>query len=134
MTMALIGGSGLIHENCVRSDNKSALNLLPGVTTTRGKRKNLKTGCEGWDSNPRTPARLGPQPSAFDRAWLPSPSFFEESHAIQQPNLCPGPSTWCPDVVWRTSLLCHNKEVVHLKECYVFQMPPVHPELPGEID
>ena len=28
--------------------------------------------CEGWDSNPRTPTRLGPQPSAFDLAWLPS--------------------------------------------------------------
>ena len=31
-----------------------------------------KTECEGWDSNPRTPTRLGPQPSAFDLAWLPS--------------------------------------------------------------
>lgn len=35
--------------------------------------KNLKKiECEGWDSNPRTPTRLGPQPSAFDLAWLPS--------------------------------------------------------------
>ena len=34
--------------------------------------KMVKTACEGWDSNPRTPTRLGPQPSAFDLAWLPS--------------------------------------------------------------
>ena len=34
--------------------------------------KNPRTECEGWDSNPRTPTRLGPQPSAFDLAWLPS--------------------------------------------------------------
>lgn len=27
--------------------------------------------CEGWDSNPRTPTRLGPQPSAFDRLGNP---------------------------------------------------------------
>ena len=34
--------------------------------------KNTGKECEGWDSNPRTPTRLGPQPSAFDLAWLPS--------------------------------------------------------------
>jgi hypothetical protein len=34
---------------------------------------NFASRCEGWDSNPRTPTRLGPQPSAFDLAWLPSP-------------------------------------------------------------
>jgi hypothetical protein len=28
--------------------------------------------CEGWDSNPRTPARPGPEPGAVDLAWLPS--------------------------------------------------------------
>ena len=28
-------------------------------------------GCGGWDSNPRTPTRLGPQPSAFDLAGQP---------------------------------------------------------------
>src|SRR5690606_19914003 len=26
-----------------------------------------------WDSNPRTPARQGPQPCAFDLAWQPPP-------------------------------------------------------------
>jgi hypothetical protein len=35
--------------------------------------KTKREKCEGWDSNPRTPTRLGPQPSAFDLAWLPSP-------------------------------------------------------------
>ena len=33
---------------------------------------NPKEECEGWDSNPRTPTRLGPQPSAFDLAGQPS--------------------------------------------------------------
>jgi hypothetical protein len=32
----------------------------------------VKSACEGWDSNPRTPARPGPEPGAVDRAWLPS--------------------------------------------------------------
>ena len=62
-----------------------------GISDERGyniKNNVPKTVCGGWDSNPRTPARPGPQPGAFDRAWLPP-------------------------------LLCHNKEVVHLKECYV---------------
>jgi hypothetical protein len=27
--------------------------------------------CEGWDLNPRTPARLAPEPDAVDLAWLP---------------------------------------------------------------
>ena len=27
--------------------------------------------CGGWDSNPRTPTRQGPQPCAFDLAWQP---------------------------------------------------------------
>ena len=29
-------------------------------------------GCEGPDSNRRTPTGLGPKPSAFDLAWQPS--------------------------------------------------------------
>jgi hypothetical protein len=33
---------------------------------------NPKIRCEGWDSNPRTPARSGPEPDAVDLAWLPS--------------------------------------------------------------
>jgi hypothetical protein len=48
---------------------KSAMNLI-GIH--RAKLPYPKTECEGWDSNPRTPTRLGPQPSAFDLAWLPS--------------------------------------------------------------
>jgi len=35
-------------------------------------RLNPRTECEGWDLNPRTPARSGPEPDAVDRAWLPS--------------------------------------------------------------
>ena len=38
--------------------------------------------CEGWDSNPRTPTRLGPQPSAFDLAWLPSLSAITKRLSI----------------------------------------------------
>lgn len=34
----------------------------------------FKKICEGRDSNPRTPMRLGPQPSAFNQAWQPSHS------------------------------------------------------------
>ena len=32
----------------------------------------MREKCEGWDSNPRTPARSGPEPDAVDLAWLPS--------------------------------------------------------------
>ena len=39
----------------------------------RGKRSNEE--CEGWDSNPRTPARPGPEPGAVDLAWLPSRQY-----------------------------------------------------------
>ena len=31
-----------------------------------------KSACEGWDSNPRTPARLDPKSNAFDRTGRPS--------------------------------------------------------------
>ena len=33
---------------------------------------NFASRCEGWDLNPRTPARLDPESSAVDLAWLPS--------------------------------------------------------------
>ena len=33
---------------------------------------NKEKKCEGWDLNPRTPARSGPEPDAVDQAWLPS--------------------------------------------------------------
>ncbi len=33
---------------------------------------NLNPECEGWDSNPRTPAGVDLKSTAFGRAWLPS--------------------------------------------------------------
>ena len=64
----------------------------------------LRGKCEGWDSNPRTPTRLGPQPSAFDLAWLPSPDKnYAQQFSPETPGVLP---------------LCHNKEVVYLKEPY----------------
>ena len=39
---------------------------------SREKTAEKKTKCEGWDSNPRIPTKLGPQPSAFDLAGQPS--------------------------------------------------------------
>jgi len=37
----------------------------------------MMSKCEGGDSNARTPARLGPEPSAFDQARQPSrPDHF----------------------------------------------------------
>ena len=76
---------------------------MPVLLQVKMRIKNAKK-CEGWDSNPRTPTRLGPQPSAFDLAWLPSPDTIvricNAGHSRQ------------------ALLLCHNKEVVYLKECY----------------
>lgn len=44
--------------------------------STRAEHYRLTSGrllkeCGGWDSNPRTPARLDPESSAFDLTWQP---------------------------------------------------------------
>ena len=54
------------HTNISRKDIfKTSHGIFRKDLTMRGK-------CEGWDSNPRTPARPGPEPGAVDLAWLPS--------------------------------------------------------------
>ena len=59
-----------MERNCVLSQNKKSGKIF---NTQEIFIKAKREKCEGWDSNPRTPTRLGPQPSAFDLAWLPSP-------------------------------------------------------------
>ncbi len=39
--------------------------------------------CEGRDSNPRTAARLGPEPSSFDLARIPSRHYRLSLHPIK---------------------------------------------------
>ena len=58
-----------MERNCVLSQNKKSGKIF---NTQEIFIKAKREKCEGWDSNPRTPTRLGPQPSAFDLAWLPS--------------------------------------------------------------
>ncbi len=41
-----------------------------------------KEECEGWDSNPRTPAGVDLKSTAFGRAWLPS---LEKNHYLLPP-------------------------------------------------
>ena len=85
----------------------------------RVKASHFGSGCEGRDSNSRTPTRLGPQPSAFDLAWLPSHGIYPEvCTAMKRINLAQGPQPGPFDSAWLPSLSCHYKKVVYLiKTC-----------------
>ena len=53
----------------------------------------MRKKCEGWDLNPRTPARSGPEPDAVDQAWLPSRLYTLCMELHKDRGLCP-PGGW----------------------------------------
>lgn len=60
------------HRNMQRSSTKTTKTKIDFQIRRKQRKTKKKTKCEGWDSNPRIPTKLGPQPSAFDLAGQPS--------------------------------------------------------------
>src|SRR5690606_31039798 len=73
---------------------------LPRMEQALSVEEILKFGCEGWDLNPRTPARPAPQAGAFDLARQPSLRAildgcrFEIRLSISWDPWSPDPSCW----------------------------------------